>query len=75
MHAPAKAIADRITPAGGLLTPVDEHTCVLETGGDSLLDLVAYLTSFDVPFDVLDPPELRDLLRTLADRYRAAATR
>ena len=24
------------------------------------------------PFDVLDPPELRDLLRSLADRYRAA---
>ena len=66
------SIADRITPAGGLLTPVDGHTCLLETGGDSLLNLVAYLTSLDVPFEVLDPPELRDLLRTLADRYRAA---
>jgi predicted DNA-binding transcriptional regulator YafY len=73
LHAPAKAIADRITPAGGLLTAVDEHSCVLETGGDSMLNLVAYLTSLDVAFDVLDPPELRDVLRSLADRYRTAA--
>ena len=47
---------------GGLLTAVDEQSCVLETGGDSLLNLVGYLTSLDVAFDVLDPPELRDLL-------------
>ncbi len=73
LHAPARAIADRITPAGGLLTAVDEQSCVLETGGDSLLNLVGYLTSLDVAFDVLDPPDLRDLLSSLADRYRAAA--
>jgi predicted DNA-binding transcriptional regulator YafY len=73
LHAAAKEIADRITPAGGLLTAVDERSCVLETGGDSMLNLVAYLTSLEVAFDVLDPPELRELLRTLADRYLAAA--
>ena len=66
-------IAHRVTPAGGLLTSVDEHTCVLETGGDTMLNLVGYLTSLDVAFDVLDPPELRDLLHTLAERYQAAA--
>jgi predicted DNA-binding transcriptional regulator YafY len=73
LHAPTAAMAERIPPAGGLLTPVDEHSCLLETGSDALLDLVGYLTSLDVAFTVLDPPELRDLLRTLADRYRAAA--
>ncbi|HLL63815.1 MAG TPA: WYL domain-containing protein [Propionibacteriaceae bacterium] len=73
LHAPAAMIAERITPAGGLLTPVDEHECILETGGDTMLNLVGYLTSLDVGFNVLDPPELRDLLRTLATRYRAAA--
>jgi predicted DNA-binding transcriptional regulator YafY len=73
LHAPATVIAERITPAGGLLTPVDDHSCILETGGDTMLNLVGYLTSFDVRFDVLDPPELRDLLRSLAERYQAAA--
>ena len=72
LHAPAGLVAGRITPAGGLLTPIDEATCILETGGDSMLNLVGYLTSLDVPFEVLEPPELRDLLRSLADRYRAA---
>ncbi|HYN92294.1 MAG TPA: YafY family protein [Pilimelia sp.] len=73
LHAPADVIAERVPPAGGLLRPVDEHSCVLETGGDSLRDLVGYLTSLDVGFEVLDPPELRALLRHLADRYAAAA--
>ena len=53
--------------------PVDEHRCLLETGGDSLRDLVGFLTSLDVAFEVLDPPELRLLLRELADRYALAA--
>ncbi|WP_300013918.1 YafY family protein [Pseudonocardia sp.] len=75
LHAPAEVIAehDRVTPAAGLLTPVDEHSCLLETGSGSLRDLVGYLTGLDVGFDVLDPPELRALLRELADRYAAAA--
>lgn len=73
LHGPAEVIAERVPPAGGLLRPVDQHSCVLETGGDSLRDLVGYLTSLDVAFEVLDPPELRTLLRELADRYTAAA--
>lgn len=72
LHAPAAVIADRIAPAGGVLTALDSQTCLLETGGHSLLDLAGYLASLDVPFDVLDPPELRDLLRRLAERYAAA---
>jgi hypothetical protein len=66
-------VADRISPAGGLLHPVGARTCILETGADSLRDLVGYLTGLDVGFEVLDPPELRALLRDLADRYAAAA--
>jgi predicted DNA-binding transcriptional regulator YafY len=75
LHAPAEVIAehDRVTPAAGLLTPVDERSCILETGSGSLRDLVGYLTGLDVGFDVLDPPELRDELRELAERYAAAA--
>jgi predicted DNA-binding transcriptional regulator YafY len=73
LHAPVEAVAERVMPAGGLLRPVDAHSCVLETGSDSLRDLVTYLTRLDVAFEVLDPPELRDLLRALAARYAAAA--
>jgi predicted DNA-binding transcriptional regulator YafY len=70
---PAEAVAERVPPAAGLLRPVDRHSCILETGSDSLRGLVRYLTGLDVAFQVLDPPELRVLLRRLADRYAAAA--
>jgi predicted DNA-binding transcriptional regulator YafY len=73
LHAPAEVIAEQVPAAAGLLRPVDEHRCVLETGADSLRDLVGFLTSLDVGFEVLDPPELRTLLRALADRFTAAA--
>jgi predicted DNA-binding transcriptional regulator YafY len=73
LSASAEFIADRITPTAGLLTPVDEHSCLLQTGGDSLHELAAYLGSLDVAFTVLDPPELRALLRNLAHRYATAA--
>ena len=66
-------MAESIPPAGGLLRPVDEHSCVLETGGDSLSDPVGYLTNLDVAFEVLHPPELCALLRELAGRYTRAA--
>ena len=73
LHAPATVIAALITPSGGVVTALDETTCLLETGGKSLLDLAGYLASLDTEFDVLDPPELRDLLSRLAKRYAAAA--
>jgi predicted DNA-binding transcriptional regulator YafY len=68
LHAPTEAMADRIPPAAGLLEPLDPDTCLLETGGESLANLAGFLISLDVPFTVLDPPELRDHLATVAAR-------
>jgi predicted DNA-binding transcriptional regulator YafY len=73
LHAPAGMLAEQLTPAAGLLQPDGEHACILETGSDSLYGLVAFLSSLEVAFTVIEPPELRDLLRTLAGRYQAAA--
>ena len=72
LHAPVEDMCARLTPAAGLLRADGGDACVLETGGDSLRDLTAFLTGLDVPFTVLDPPELRAHLRTLAERYRVA---
>jgi len=75
VYAPAAVVAERSTPTSGQITPIDDATCELVTGTDSLHDLAAYLSKFDVPFTVLDPPELRDVLRELGARYLAAAGR
>lgn len=69
-HAARETLVERLPPSVGVLS--DDG--ILETGGDSLINLAAFLGSVDLPFTVLDPPELRDLLASLADRYRAAVT-
>jgi predicted DNA-binding transcriptional regulator YafY len=74
LAAPHAAMAERLPPAAGLLEPDGDGGCLFHTGGDSLHDLAGFLGSLDVPFTVLDPPELRAHLRTLATRYEQAAT-
>jgi predicted DNA-binding transcriptional regulator YafY len=73
MHMPADALTERLSPAAGLVRPIDDRTCLWDTGADSVADLIGFLTSLDVAFEVLEPAELRDRLRELAARYAAAA--
>jgi hypothetical protein len=72
VHAPVEAIAAQINPAVGVLEVIDERTCVLDTGADTLERLAVHLGMLGVDFDVGEPPELVDHLRALADRYRRA---
>jgi predicted DNA-binding transcriptional regulator YafY len=73
LWAPASVLAERSTPTSGRITDLGDGTCELVTGYDSLRDLTTYLSGFDVPFTVLEPPELRAFLRDLAHRYLDAA--
>ena len=72
LHAPAGTVAARIPPAVGLLEAVDERTCVLDTGADTLDRLAVYLSMLGVDFEVSEPADLVEHIRTLADRYRRA---
>ena len=71
VHAPAAAITGRLPPAV-LVEVVDEHTCIVNVGSDTPQMLAAYLGMLDADFDLMEPPELVEQLRTLADRYRRA---
>jgi predicted DNA-binding transcriptional regulator YafY len=73
LHAPVQTIAGRMPSTAGVLTPIDDIACLLEAGGTSFANLAGMLSTLDVGFAVLDPPEFRDFLATLAERYRAAA--
>ncbi|MEV0127283.1 WYL domain-containing protein [Dactylosporangium sp. NPDC050688] len=73
LHAPIAEVTARLASTAGLLTPTGDATCELETGADKLMDLAGFLGAIGFGFTVLDPPELRDLLRDLAARYQAAA--
>ena len=72
VHAPAEVVADRISPAVGTVERIDEHTCILQTGADTVETLAVYLGLLGEDFDVAGPPELRTHLRCLADRYARA---
>lgn len=73
VYAPADVVAERINPAVGTVEPLDEHVSLLHTGADRLETVAVWLGLLDLDFTVEDPPELTDLLRTLAARYLRAA--
>lgn len=72
VHAPAAVVAERINPAVGTVQPLDEATCVLNTGADTVETLAIYLSLLGVDFTVTEPPELVAYLGQLADRYAGA---
>jgi predicted DNA-binding transcriptional regulator YafY len=72
MHAPAEVVAEQSSPTAGRLEPIDDHTCVLHTGSNSLDELAIYVGVKGIDFDVLEPPELIEHLHRLADRFNRA---
>lgn len=74
VHAPAEQVADRVPAGLGIVEPVDEHTCRLLTGADSLEYLAYRVAVLGHDFGVLDPPELAARLRILGERVLRAAT-
>jgi len=72
VHAPAGQISERINPAVGTLEPLDEHTCILDTGADTIETLAVYLGLLGADFTVTEPPELVEYVRVLSRRYQSA---
>ncbi|WP_251150509.1 YafY family protein [Cellulosimicrobium sp. Marseille-Q4280] len=75
LHAPAAVMAERLTPAAGVLSDDGPDACVLETGGSSMANLVGMLLSLEVELTVLEPPELRGVLARVGERAVRAAGR
>lgn len=73
LHAPAHAVEPRLPPPVKV-EPVDDRTCIMHAGADTLDLAAVYIAMLDVDFDVIEPPELIDRLRKLAQRYIRAAT-
>ena len=68
LHAPLEAMEGQWWLSAGALEAVDEHTCVLRTGTDSLEWSAVSLGMLGVDFDVHEPAELADHVRALAGR-------
>ena len=70
--ASAEEVISRINPAVGTVEPIAPDRSVLVTGGDSLEVVAVWIGMLGLDFTVESPPELRDHLKILANRYAAA---
>jgi predicted DNA-binding transcriptional regulator YafY len=74
VFAPAQSVLEQINPAVGTVTPIDETSCILESGADDLWMAAVYIGTLGYDFRVDEPPELVDYLREISDRYARATT-
>jgi predicted DNA-binding transcriptional regulator YafY len=72
LHAPLAEVTARVTYAVGTIEAIDEHSCVLRTGAEWLDGLAVYIVSLGVDFEISEPPELIEAVRTLAARFASA---
>jgi predicted DNA-binding transcriptional regulator YafY len=74
VHAPAEEVLSRINPTVGVVEAIDETTCILVTGADSIETVAVYIGMLGFDFTVAEPPELVAHLTTLARRYAKAVS-
>ncbi len=68
----ADALAKQVPPWCGVLEAVDDESCILSTGADSVEALAAQLVLTAAEFDILDSHELIPELRKIAERLYQA---
>ena len=72
--APASEVMARINPAVGIVEPIDDETCVLITGADSVATMAVYVGLLDMDIRVDEPLELVDRMKVLSRRYGEAVS-
>jgi predicted DNA-binding transcriptional regulator YafY len=73
VHAPAETVRNQIPPSAAVVEPRDGDQCEVISGGDSLDFVLMHIVLLGHAFEPLDPPELQDRCRILAERLLAAA--
>ncbi|QNE78208.1 WYL domain-containing protein [Streptomyces finlayi] len=72
LRVPIERAAERVSPSWGVLEAVDEHSSLLRTGAASLDVLVIHVMLIGLDFEVVEPPELTEAIRTARDRLTRA---
>ncbi|MEV6417962.1 WYL domain-containing protein [Kribbella sp. NPDC051718] len=74
VFASADEVLSRIHAAVGIVEPVDDNTCVLITGAESLEVVAVYIGMLGIDFQVTAPQALVDHLKLIGERYLRAIT-
>ncbi|MGW0245127.1 helix-turn-helix transcriptional regulator [Nocardia goodfellowii] len=76
IHAPADRISGRLGDSPADITPLTPHSCRLDATRDDSAEWLAHrLITLGVDFEVHQPPELIEHLRTIATRIANATSR
>jgi predicted DNA-binding transcriptional regulator YafY len=70
VHVSLDEITSRIPSHWGTFEPIDERTCAYRTGDDDLGWLAMRIVMLGVDFEVHEPPELVEHLKTIAGRLK-----
>jgi len=73
LHAAAEEITSWMPAHWGAITPIDARRCEYRTGDDDVAWLALRIAMLGVDFEVREPPELVEQVRTLAVRLSRAA--
>ncbi|MGW6935867.1 helix-turn-helix transcriptional regulator [Lentzea sp. NPDC054927] len=74
INAPLREVAERTSPMSVSLEPIDDNSCLMRTGAESLDRIVFYLLFIGLDFEVREPQELKDHIGMLVTRLRNAIT-
>ena len=72
LDVPAEVALEGPAARYGPIEAVDEHSCVLLCAGDDLVGMACYLGMLDMELEVLEPPELREAMARLGERFTSA---
>ena len=75
LHVPIERASALIPSTTGVLEEIDAGSTMFTTGADDLDLIVLHLARLDLPFRVIEPPELRERLLVISGRLRDAARR
>jgi predicted DNA-binding transcriptional regulator YafY len=73
LNMPADRAVRRFPPNSSIVEALGPDRCLLIVGSDSLDAMALHLGVLDVEFTVLEPAELRERMRLVAERLRVAA--
>ncbi|MEU6376150.1 YafY family protein [Streptomyces sp. NPDC046909] len=72
---PLEEAAERVSPSAGQLEPDGPDACILRTGAASLDVMVIHVMLMGFEFEVLEPAELTEAIRTARDRLSRSLAR
>ncbi|WP_017621873.1 helix-turn-helix transcriptional regulator, partial [Nocardiopsis gilva] len=72
LRVPLAEAEERVSALSGVLRPIDATSCELRTGAATLDMLAIHLVMMGFDFEVLEPAELVDRIRAMADRLGRA---